>query len=190
MSDPISRQYASVRIHDVLSPFRTSSSTAQITAAVQETLTFINLFLPSDVENQPAFFISQLSHYDSDERMELHDQAVAAAEEMSEWLEKCEARNLNSVSCKSLFAAMGVEHRMKIAEQRMYLHFRLDTSIGEWLQAPSCSISLTCSPHQPLSSSLTSPPSEIDCSWVHATLPGPSRQMPESCSSAFGIGQD
>lgn len=133
MPDPISAQYTHVHIHQVLNQFPQDPSTNRLIAAVQETLTFINLFLPDTINNKPAFFASQLSHYNSDERMELHDLAENSAEEMSEWLEKCEKRNLNSVSCKSLLAAMGVEHRLKKAEQRFYLKFRTDSSLGESL---------------------------------------------------------
>jgi hypothetical protein len=143
MADPISAQYAHVHIHQVLNPFPASHTTNHLIAAVKETLNFINLFLPDGVHDKPAFFISQLSHYDSDERLELHDLATEAGVEMSEWLEKCERRNLNSVLCKSLFAAMGTEHKLKKADQRFYLKFRLDPNLGESTAHPPRSSPLT-----------------------------------------------
>ncbi|ORY83518.1 hypothetical protein BCR35DRAFT_313594 [Leucosporidium creatinivorum] len=130
MADHISAQYSHVRIHDVLPKFSETPSTTYLIAAVQEALSFINLFLSDAITNAPAFFASQLNGMDAQERARLHDLAMEAAVELSEWLEKCERRDINSVSCKSLFSAMGVEHTIKKAPQRIYLRFRMEPALA------------------------------------------------------------
>lgn len=132
MDDPISAHYAHVHIHHVLNPFPASPSTTHLIAAVNEVLSFVNLFLTNTVTNAPAYFLPQLNSLDTDERAKIHELAIASAEEMSEWLEKCEKRQINSVSCKSLFSAMGVEHKITKATQRFYLKLRMDPDVGEW----------------------------------------------------------